>query len=338
MESNNIQSEYSALFNKIKNIHNYTYYISINNKQYPLTIIINTIVIYIEINDNNLTCLSLCVYLDKMPYISAVEQYHCFDAINIQLYFNILYTFLREFNYNGDINLQDVSEINDIPTLLIRLLRNEGSIYSRFGFNFRTNKNDNIIRIIHNFNLPFSTYTINYYINNFFSKKELYNNNTKQLLKYIKNYIIKSYDIDNIIEQYTIILNDIIANKAYVNLIKYITNVFSIFKKFRSNISYNTKINYNITHTKYNKHLNNNIKLYNRLNNNIRENIINKVNNNIQYYLDNNIFYYMNEIVCNDINTSFSIYSYIKNIKQISSSYLYIYELDSELFCDNINI
>lgn len=296
-------------------------------------------------------CLKLTIdKRDKSPYINNVNQYNCFDYQTITPYFKIIYTFLMKFNYYDEIQLLDLSKKNNIIILPIRLLVNQGSIYSRFGFNFDFQlTNDRIINTIKNFKLPYSKYTIEYYTTHILNPKDLYNNNTILLYKYIKYYIIKKYNHNNIIDEYYVILYEYYTTLTNVNNSKITKfenamiqkNIISlnIFMNKILRLKYNNQQNVSKNNLQKNiaNELNNNLTLHNNITKINKLNAIELVNRNINRYIENNIFYHIEKEYniyksTNKISTNVS-----SQIEEITSSYIYgEFYIDGHMTCKSI--
>lgn len=292
-------------------------------------------------------CLSMIVSNDSLPSIDVVEQHNCYSTINkkcgFKLYFKILYYFLSKIlHYNGSLILTDMSEINGVRCLPIRLLRNEGSIYNSVGFRFNITNNIDNITVNHAkyILLPFSYNYMNIetYITKYFKQKNLYNNDTSLLLTYLKYIIIYPYEINNV--------TDNIINIIYKNILKYnnIHNNIDIFLNIKTTINNIAKtINNAVDYQSINININNTKNDNTKINNNNINNTIKYINDNIMLYLSNNIFYVINKKfnIIDNLITSISK----KNINNLILSelnneyakFIFNYSITyTNMICDNI--
>jgi hypothetical protein len=135
----------------------------------------------------------------------------------------LIFNFLAYIEYNGNIFLEDHSQINTQFTLLPRLLNNNGSIYSKYGFmpfyKEHTDKeqNDELINEIRD-----TIITIN---------------NTEPYYKYLPIEIIKNFEkieLKNLIPYISNPNNDTIGKQntqVFINLPKKIKDKFELIKK-----------------------------------------------------------------------------------------------------------
>lgn len=297
------------------------------------------------------TCVITTIYIFKLPCINNIDQHNCYNYTTIVPYFKIIYSFLMELNYYDKIEITDSSYINDIYTLPIRMLMNQGSIYSRFGFHFKNMNIFNNINNIKNYSLPYTTYSIHQYLSNYFNPKDLYNYNTTILMKYIKYYPLHqniTEFIDYCINILSLKINELnntlnkINNKTTKN---YITTQDKILSYGDLALQLPDCYKYPIPILKNSNNLK--ISIDNELNNSLKNNenstninkqkIIMEVNDNIQTYLNNNPYYVAKKILKdNTKNKYLDGYTYY-DLK--TKLYLYVNNsipIEANLICDSI--